>query len=184
LEKVKITTNSPEMAEIKFNKQNIEVKPYLSDLDKSIILKTCSGYLWDVMSLEQSWKICILDLATNIKVVDENGEIVIDGEVLNYSNLFDQVIYGIRNYDEVRQLLDKHIENQKRQIEIQQSLGAVVDVVSTKLFTFLDGLKDLDSDKLLENGKKLLSEIEKSPVSNVFREAQGLPSKNKSEEVE
>jgi hypothetical protein len=135
---------------ITFEKQDIYVYPYISLANETkIISDYCSslfkegGFLGNYIEAEYSMVLSVLDLCTNIKLVDEDN-VTIDLDDILASGLWEEIKKKIDNFDKMRNHADNVVRNIVRENDLKKSLGAVVDGLSVKLFDLLDKLSNMD----------------------------------------
>lgn len=192
MEKVKLTFDEPKSKKFWFSGQEIVVAPYLTIQDQITLIKTYVETYFqpnentltpgdsgrDIIGADFSMMLGIVDLCTNIDV----SEINLD-ELIN-SGLWDKIYKCIENYEEFQSLLRGVVLDILREKELRKSVGFVIDVLATKLSDFLDAMSNLDPEsikQLGESGVSLLKDIEKSPVTGLFKEARKSTRKKKVE---
>jgi hypothetical protein len=191
----KITLNL-EAAEIenttfKFLGNKIEVVPTITVEDQiKFIQHYLDNYfvaddLTNYVGAEYSLAFEVLDKYTNVKVFEtsdlesaENNTIVVsaDNNVLISLGLWKEVSSKITNYPEFRQNLDRVIFDTKESLALKSSVGTVIDGLVTKVTDFIEKLASINIDdeglaKLKSTAQELLSNIEQSPVAEVFKES-------------
>jgi len=118
------------------------------------------GYLkpsqYDYWQAEFSVVQGILDSLTNIDVTETKPDELFE--------IFYLVINVIENYYQFRKKLKETV----KAIENSKSIGSVIDNLSNKLFEILESLKSVNTEELAKVGKDLLTQIESSPISEVF----------------
>jgi hypothetical protein len=191
----KITLNL-EAAEIenttfKFHGNKIEVVPTITIEDQiKFIQHYLDNYfvtddLTNYVGAEYSLAFEVLDKYTNVKVFEssdlesaENNTIVVsaDNNVLISLGLWKEVSSKITNYPEFRQNLDRVVFDTKESLALKSSVGAVIDSLVTKVTDFIEKLASINIDdeglaKLKETAKELMSNIEQSPVAEIYKES-------------
>jgi hypothetical protein len=188
MEKVVLKSgNTPETVLVQFNKQNIEVTPYISeDLAKSLIPLYIGCYFNSIGLSDGEWNKSIVSLSGTdyfnaerlLKYGLLSSLLNVDisklsyDEVFNYEGcLWNKVVIEIKNYYDFRETLDNMVSDIKKSLEMKLSVGQVVDNAVGQVINLINSFKDMDPTKFQEVGSNLIKQLENSSVSSAFKEA-------------
>jgi hypothetical protein len=192
MEKKVFELKQPKIIEIEFSGNIIEVTPYITRLqvagminnylmayfmsDRKSVPVTMSTR--NFLDAEYALKLDIIDNLTNIKVL-ENNKLIFDIDLAIANGLYSKIQNSIVNYGEFYSFLKFILDDIENQLALEKSLGSVIDGLMSKiqeiLGNFSDSLEnmkpeDLDKAKML--GQDLLKQLNESPISNIFKEAE------------
>jgi hypothetical protein len=190
MDKIKLDIPKPEEESIKYNNKDILVKKYIS-FDEQITLSTnyCSIYFfpsadvtikglsdWNYFGAEYFLRMNILHTCTNIHVFNEDNSVVDGIDNIFYTNLWDQIVGKISNYNNFRFSLDRVVKDIEGQIAYKNSIGFGINDIIGKLSATIQQLSKIDLspeslDKLKSTADSITKTIEDSPAGKLFQEA-------------
>jgi len=162
MDKLDFVIVGPEVIKFVFQKQDVEVLPYILESAK---LELAKGYLMLLSEIEDSCLafygaeaslvLGIMKECTNVKVDENNIESIIS------SGLWNLVKNKIENYEEFRNDLKQIFENELN----KKSFGQAFDKIANGVLEFLDKIGDVDLSpdgvsKLIEGLKSETLKIE------------------------
>lgn len=163
-EKVKLVLLEPEIEQIRYQGNKIDVKPYLSkpemdELQKQYIEK----YFVDPDDAEYFLLISLLDICTNIRLFDEgdNAAISID-EILSHWDLIQQIRTKVLNYGDFYARLQSNV----RHLDLgRNSLKDALLIGYAKLDDLINSLPErLSALKITDEDVARVKEIVNSPI--------------------
>lgn len=153
------------------------ISEYLGELlfpdgDSKVVAFTQRDRFGAVMAL----RLAVIDTCTNIAVLGENGEALIDVDKVVASGLWDALEEHIPNYYDFETMLVRIEADIREERIIKESVGAVLNKVADSIVKALETLANADvSDEnitRIENMVENLKEgIQASPVAGLFKEA-------------
>lgn len=173
---------------LKIGNTKIEIRPFIT---VSEIVQLIGAYTdtyfspvsnmgkdipYDLVGAEYSLALEIIDAFTNIQIQDADGILVTGIQDLISRGVYAKITEKIMNYDEFRHLLDRVVSDIKEDMALKQSVGNIIDNLSNKLVDVFDKITNTDVspeslEALKSTAKEVLEGMEKSPISNVFKEA-------------
>lgn len=177
---------------IKFKKQGIEVEPYIGFVEQTQIVSQClenykalavENGLEIIPIIKGTYNILILQYKTSIKIKGFDGEDTVSGNVLDeylISDILDNVIPRIKNYDEVWEMvvesirlenvyrcLSKFAQNIPSAEDMQKSIKQMSDTIkeNKNLFEKATEYSAMNS-AILESKTELRKNIEKKKELN------------------
>lgn len=152
MEKKLINLKSIKNIKLEINEQEIEVNPYItpatslelaqdylrvyfSDVYKTEAERLLSAEWWFMMG--------IVNNQTTIPIQEDNME-NISLELLVTSGTYTHIKEVLYNYNEVKSLIDKTLENAKKDVELEKSVGESFNKIATKVIEFLDKISQVD----------------------------------------
>jgi hypothetical protein len=158
--------------------EGLIVLPYISDANQRLLIGIYLNELfskdndtenYNLINAKNSLLLSMLELCTNLKLVDEKGETPVPlfsiNDVFYNIKTVKQWFHKIRNYDDFLERLYATIEQVREQKRLETSLGYVISDVYTKASKLIDTFLDMDlSDEKLENVRVLLREVNDSPI--------------------
>lgn len=176
MEKIELVLTSQPSETVMFQKNAIEVVPYVT-LEQKIILyqnyietlfqeKPDGGFdCINYIEAEYALILGLVDMLTNIDIHKVKIDQIID------SGLWNAVYPKIKSYDEIREDLLAIVER----MDAKKSIGSVVDNFANKLNMFLDNLSKMDLsadglDKLTKLFKdtqeqvKVINDVVENPI--------------------
>jgi hypothetical protein len=158
MEKEKISLKKSEVISFEFGKMDIKVEPYLSMMQKTVLIKSYlesyfgeGDFVENYMIAENGNILGILDLCTNIDVQDISLDNVVS------SGLWYKIRDNILNYSEFTGDLWKVVDKIKKQNELEKSIGNSFDRMSNAVIQFLSKVSELDLSN--EGINKLVGEL-------------------------
>jgi hypothetical protein len=183
MEKKNYNFSNPDSVFITVMGQEVEVRPFLNVNEQIALI---NQYLETYFSLEtksiekDAWAEWDAEYALQLGIVDLLSDIKIEGAFDNlfYSNGYQEIENVIVNYWQFRQLLDDAVENIKRQLEMQNSVGAKLDSLFNKIEVLLNNLNNSMQnmnpemlEKLKETGTELVGKLTENPlVQEVYKD--------------
>jgi hypothetical protein len=193
MEKITLNLEAVETENVtfKFLGNKIEVVPTITVEDQIKFIQHyldnyfVSDDLTNYVGAEYSLAFEVLDKYTNVKVFEtadlesaENNTIVVsaDNNILISLGLWKEVSSRITNYPEFKNNLDRVVSDQKETLALKSSVGTVIDSLVIKVTDFIERLASINIDdeglsKLKETAKELMSNIEQSPVAEIYKES-------------
>jgi hypothetical protein len=109
----------------------------------------------------------IMDKYTNINIAEDKDVILM---------YWKNVCQYILNFPEFKCGLDRVVQDKKEELALEKSVGTVIDSLVTKVTDFIERLASINIDdeglaKLKETAKELMSNIEQSPVAEIYKES-------------
>lgn len=162
MEKIKIDLKKIEYETFKFNNVDINIKPYLSMLDKvglamEYLSTLFNGEDSDISSRyfisEYALILQIVDIISNIDVSDINADFLI------YSSLWDEIKKRIVNYESFRYDLNRIILFYQNDKNLELSAGVVLDKLANKASETMDKISSLDSKELKETSENFVNAL-------------------------
>lgn len=163
MEKIKLEYKVPKNVSFEWNGNNIEVQPYLDLPQQSVLIKKYlmeyfnEGYAMrepeDVilsdskycyLEAEYSLMNLLLHLVTNIEVQENDFDL----NVYDSSDLYNQVISRIKNYDSFKERLNRIILDIKEEEAQQKSIGTVLDSIADRLYLVLDNFSNITPENI------------------------------------
>lgn len=190
MEKKQISLSKKEDEKILYQGYSIFVNPHITQAEKIELINRyihsyfypdeqylfISGSRYDYINAEFDLIMHIVELKTSIKI-DES----FDFDDFMTSGLWKMIVEKIDNYYNLLEDLDRVVSDIKEQMNLDKSIGKVIDDLSSKIydliFDFSNKIENLDPDKMKSAGIELLNQIEKSPVSEIFKESSKIPSR-------
>ena len=126
----------------------------------------------DYISAEFKMKLAVLDRQTTIDISKPGDD---DYAKSLVTQLWLPVINEIENFDDFEITLYKIVSEMKEERELKMSVGAVLDGLSSKVGGFIDKLNSIplgDFKDMATKASDTLKELENSPVSGLFKEAE------------
>jgi hypothetical protein len=179
----KITLNL-EAAEIenttfKFLGNKIEVVPTITIEDQVLFIRNYLDNYFDpsndlisdtttnYIGAEYALALEILDKYTNVDISEDKDVLL---------SLTDEIFSKISNYSDFREKLWRVVSDKKEELDLEKSVGTVIDGLVTKVTDFIERLASINIDdeglaKLKSTAQELLTGIEQSPVAEVFKES-------------
>jgi hypothetical protein len=196
MEKITLNLEAVEADTFKFGGNKIEVIPTISIEDQVQFIRHYLGNYFNATELipgtstsyftaEYSLAFEVLDKYTNVKVFEESDlesaedNIVVvstDNNILISQGLWKEGSSRITNYPEFRQNLDRVVQDKKEELALEKSVGVMIDGLVTKVTDFIERLASINIDdeglsRLKETAKELMSNIEQSPVAEIYKES-------------
>lgn len=175
--------------EIVFQGNKIEVKPFLSfDEQSKIIMEYIIDYFssdYGAIIAEATLRENVISTLTNIDLEGIETENL--NTLLFQTNLYDLVMDEVYNNSDFIVLLNKVLDEKKRQIEIEKSLGNVLDDLSRKIIEILNNFSSITPEqieKLSNQTKGLLNDINNSSIAEPIKEAKKMNNKKPRKQVE
>ena len=183
-ERQKLGFEDPKNVILEFKGKNLEIKPWLEENEVSILILEYLKVFFDKDNL-YNYVEAEQDLKRNVSIFAVPGWLI-DSKIFNSTNLFEQITTKIVNYNDFRKTLDAVVSNEKEKIALSNSVGAILNNVSEKLISILDGLSSITPEqitKIKDEGMELLKQIETSSASELFKESQGKSTRKKHKPV-
>lgn len=176
MEKKTFSFTDVEQASVLYLGKTIEVIPYLSQDE---MLTLAHAYMTDLSSkadtiggnillAEFSLMLNIVDLKTNIRVMNEDGDglsLTIDQLLANIA-LYDLVVGQIKNYYLFREYLNKIVESANFQKQIESNVGTAINKVSEAVSQILSFEP---SEENFNRIRAFLTELQGSPVLDAVK---------------
>lgn len=185
MEKKIIEFGETEKSIVQFDGQDIEITPFISgSLEAFLIDQYIQDYFYsnedkkilpslsrNYLGAELHLKLTILDRLTNIQISNANDP--------NYGDkvcteLWGLVVNEIKNFWDFEESLSSVLDEIKKEIELEKSVGGVIGGVAAKINELLDKLKDISPDEMKQmtgEASRVLKELETSPAASVFVES-------------
>lgn len=176
MEKLNIELSLPEEITFYFQKQSVNMVSYVPLIEKNNLISTYlenlfkneGSYADNLLSAELMLCLQLTDLLTSVKIGDGG----VDLESLIDSGLWKEIQKNISNYYDLRNDIELAVGNVLEQKRLEKSLGATLELLSSKAFAFLDKLSSLDISQ--EGISKLVGEFKTEATK--FAEKYGEPS--------
>jgi hypothetical protein len=185
--------------EIKYNKIqinigedkviNILVKPYLSYIDKKILIETYLEDYFDNYNIAEAYinagerfKLAVLELCTNINIQPEEGKIVDINNLVEYG-LWDEITKKICNLSDIVNDINNIIKLKNEKEYVNKSIGNVIDNLSTKAEMFLNKLLEIDlSEDGIEKIKVMFGDIQ-TGLNRIYKGDFAIEEEKKDENI-
>jgi hypothetical protein len=133
------------------------------DNSGELIPDTTTNYI----GAEYALALEILDKYTNVNITEDKDILLA---------LWKEVQSHISNYDVFKYDIERVVHDKQKELALKASTGIVLDSLVTKVTDFIERLASINIDdeglaKLKDTAKELLSNIEQSPVAEVFKES-------------
>jgi hypothetical protein len=166
--------------EIDFYGQKIAVIPYIDAVHQSIFIEryleryfnpkdnSIPGCRYAFADSENELKIAVIEELSDLELKD------VDMIALLVSGLFEKIVSVVTNWAEFKAILYKSVTIVEKEKELQESVGGVIGVLTSKLGGFIDKLNEISPDdmkKLVSDSQELLKGLEQSPASQIFVES-------------
>lgn len=164
-DKLNIEFAEPIYSKFDFKKYEIYVKPFLSLAEKMALIDQYLTILYDdseensittrYLIAEYTLKVHIASLCTNIDAT------TLDWDGYLSSGLWGEIKSRIGNYDDFRSNLKEVIQLRDKEMQLEKSLGAVIQGLTDKAMVALDKLQGLDVEQLRGVVEQFTSELKK-----------------------
>lgn len=199
---MEIKFDKPIPSKMRFEGTEIEYKNHLSVSDMANLINSyCQMYFYTVgqedkfvsmtrfnlLEAEVNLKIGLIKLMTNIDTTDENGDVLFSIDDFETSGLFDEITGRIYNYPEFRNLLDKTVEDIKRDTYESESVNASIKKVIDSVYSFIQKMNETDltpesMEKIKKLSEEILSNVEQSPIADAIEDKTRKTRKKKATE--
>ena len=136
---------------------------------------------FDRFNAEMELILRTLDMKTNIELED------FDFDAFMASGMWSEIKARIINFNTLLDDIEIAVEEVKEQKRLDKALGSVLEQIFLDVSMFVselrEGVENLDADKLEKVSKDILKEIEKSPISQIFKESAQSTKSNKKTRV-
>jgi len=174
-QKKKVIFPKPGVREIQLGDTKILVDPFISDGDQRALIQIYLDELfssenngnYSVLNAENSLLVNIIDLCTDIQLVEEiegKSTALFTTNTL-YANMdfVKKVISSIINYDEFKSTLYRTVEMKLEEKRLSLALGSKLESLYNQLISFIDGISDMSPENI-ESIKAGLKDVESSPI--------------------
>lgn len=189
MKKIEIKLKESKFQACSYGVKNIEIKNFISLVEETAIIddylenyfevnQDSGDVSYEYGSAEFALMTQIIDVFTNIKVIEEDGgektNLVINVASGDVEGLFSVVSEEIENYGSFRARLDRTVCDAKEILSYQRSLESKVNGLLENVSSFLLKIaEDITSDNI-ENIKESLTslakEVEDSPLKGIMEE--------------
>jgi hypothetical protein len=133
------------------------------DNSGELIPDTTTNYI----GAEYALALEIMDKYTNVNI-SEDKDILLA--------LWKEVQAHISNYDVFKYDIERVVHDKQKELALKASTGLVLDSLVTKVTDFIERLASINIDdeglaNLKETAKELMSNIEQSPVAEIYKES-------------
>jgi hypothetical protein len=169
----KIEFQIPEKIKVDYRGQEIELIPYLTTGQQVYLINQyVNDYFnedgqhfitkdkYNYLEAEFNMFSYLIQFLTNIEDAPPNDTYV-------DSKFLDIFVENVENFDDFCSLLYDTVENIKEQIEIENSIGPVLEGLIKKGYDILEKFQDLtpeEIEKLQEEGKDMLKQLQESSL--------------------
>lgn len=187
-EKKPLVLDNAAFASVPYGNNVVKVKKYLSLAEQKEIARAyCENYFTpsaDVGFTNRSrfeaqsiLMLTILDLCTDIQMFDEDKPLfTIDMLFLNMS-LWNKIIAEIGNFDEFKHNLTYIVNEVENMLALEKSIGTTIDNAYARLSSIITSVLEFDaSEENLNNIRKLMAEINQSPILAGILKKEGMMS--------
>lgn len=146
MDKLDFVISNKETATFKFQKQDIEVIPYIPqsamlEIAKNFVdisIADFDGVVECYLSAHWAMIMGVLRECTNVKVNEENFDSIIS------SGLWDEIKLRIENYEDFVTSLGKMLQRELENMALEKGLGQSLDKITNGILGFLNKIGELD----------------------------------------